>query len=237
MNKKTLYATVTGDIFQPVRLHYELCGRRGLDAAFRRLRCVQHDPPRGRWVWLFDHEAKQLPFKRAYHDLPKQLRPVVIGSFRLQGDSRLLLDVRSCERALAAVPFFDRHIPRDAAKVVEADIVNRLFELDEKLTPEMLFDGTPSHRPDVAKLLADIRESASQASGPAEKLELGLQVLEADAAQALPEIERVPIHYYEDGLVGFELLIRMRQMVAWQHWLGKVDYTLRDAMGEVLKAR
>jgi hypothetical protein len=60
MQGKMLYATVTGEHFQPVRLHYDLLDPQGWERATRRLRCIQHDKPRNRWVWVYDHEAKTI---------------------------------------------------------------------------------------------------------------------------------------------------------------------------------
>ena len=234
MDSKTLMATVTGEPFQPVRLHYELRDLPGLEKAFRRLRCVQRDAPRGRWVWLYDHEAKALPLQKRYRDLPRHLRPVVLGSFYVRGQDQLLLDVRSCERAEAAVPFFDRHIPRAVAKVINADIVNQLFESDPNLTPESLFDREKTAERDPEAMIAVVRESVAQIADPQEKLRVGLEVLEADARRPLPKIERFPVHFYEDGLGGFVLAMKLRQMVAMQHWLGHTEYNLNDVMQLVL---
>src|SRR2546423_985520 len=130
MAEKQLMATVTGEPFQPVRLHYRLLDHKGLLRAFRKLRCIDYDPSGKRWVWLYEHEAKGLRFKRSYPQLPRHLKPIVIGSFFLRTDDELLLDLRSCERAVQAIPFFDRHIPRSVIEVIEAEIANKLFPAD-----------------------------------------------------------------------------------------------------------
>src|SRR3954449_13037931 len=61
----------------------------------------------------------------------------------LRTKETLLLDLRSCERALQAIPFFDTHLPRKLAELEDAEVVNRLFPANEtnlKLTPDALFD-------------------------------------------------------------------------------------------------
>jgi hypothetical protein len=55
-----LLSTLTGEHFQPVRLHYQLFDEDGLTTAFKKLRCVQRDSGQDRWVWLYEHEAKML---------------------------------------------------------------------------------------------------------------------------------------------------------------------------------
>src|SRR5262245_8774194 len=136
MAEKTLLRTITGDCFQPVRLHYRVFDQDGLRTAFQNLRCVQWDRTQDRWVWLYDHEAKTLPFPRSFGQIPGHLRPIIIGSLFPRTEELLLVDLRSCERAMHAIPFFDNHLPRKVARVEEAEVVNRLFSLDNpQLTP------------------------------------------------------------------------------------------------------
>ncbi len=53
----------------------------------------------------------------------------------------------------------------------------------------------------------------------------------------MPEIERLPVHYYEDGIQGFSTALKLRQIVAVQHWLGNPGYTLFDALQAVHNPR
>src|SRR5206468_10951697 len=117
-----------------------------------------------RRVWLYDHE-EGLRFKRSYAEFPEHLRPIVLGSFYLRGKDELLLDLRSCERALLAIEFFDKYIPRSAARVTAAEVVNKLFPAtgNRQLTPDSIFD---------------------------------------QQQRTSSEIERIPVHYYEDSIDG-----------------------------------
>jgi hypothetical protein len=118
VQNETILATTTGELFQPVRLHYLLFDQQGLEQAFKKLRCVEYDPQGRRWVWLFDHEAIRIKLPKAYSTISKDLHPIVIGSFFSRQENQLLLDLRSWERAVAAVPLFDKYIPRHVAKVL-----------------------------------------------------------------------------------------------------------------------
>lgn len=97
MADQPLLATMTGEHFQPVRLHYRVLNRAGLLRAFEKLRCLDYDATRKCWVWLYAHEAKRLRFPRSYAQFPKELHPIVIGAFFLRSKETLLLDLRSCE--------------------------------------------------------------------------------------------------------------------------------------------
>jgi hypothetical protein len=236
MAEKTLLATVTDEHFQPVRLHYQVLDQAGLLRAFRKLRCIDHDPGRGRWVWLYEYEAKKLQFRKSYAQLPKQLHPIVIGSFFLRDKDRLLLDLRSFERALLAIPFFDKHIPRSVARVADAEVVNRLFSAagNEQLTPDRLFDHQPSTVRDPDAEVRRLLDLVAGIEDPQEKFRIMTEDMNARAKEPLPEIERLPIHFYQEGIHGFQLGLRMRQIVALQHWLGNPGYTLFDALREVV---
>lgn len=233
MADQPLLATTTGEHFQPVRLHYRVLNRTGLLRAFEKLRCLDYDPTRKRWVWLYAHEAKRLRLPRSYAQLPKELHPIVIGAFFLRSKEALLLDLRSCERATAAIPFFDTHLPRRLVELEDAEVVNRLFPATKenlKLTPDALFDARIGTGIDPEALVQRLAEKTAHARDPEEKLEIALADLRARAREPLPEFERFPVHHAEDGTGGFELALRLRQMIAMQHWLGHPEYTLGDAI-------
>jgi len=236
MSNRPILATITGEYFQPVRLHYQVFDHSGLLHALKSLRCVNHDPQRQRWVWLYDHEARRLRFKQSYAKISKELRPIVIGSFFIRTKDKLLLDLRSCLRATLAIPFFDKHIPRSVARVTEAEVVNRLFSADDdpQLTPDRIFD----HRPDTAQspehMLRGLCELTARIHDPLARIQIALEQIESSSRQPLPEIERFNVHYYEDGIKGFATFLAARQIVAEQHWLGNSGYTITDAIQSMI---
>jgi hypothetical protein len=236
MGDEPILGTVTGEFFQPVRLHYQVTDPEGLMLAFKKLRCLDRDRTRPRWVWLYDHEARSLPFKQAYAQLPKQLRPVIIGSFFPRADRVLLLDLRSCERALLAIPFFDKHLPRSVAKVTDAEVVNKLFPAtgNASLTPDAIFDRQRASVRDANAAVRRIEEIAANVRDPKEKFELAVEMMKFPTREPLPEVEQLPVHFYEDGIDGFTLALRVRQIVARHHWMGNADYSLFDATQALL---
>ena len=232
MADKPILATMTGEFFQPVRLHYQVLDHDGLLRAFKTLRCVEHDPKQQRWVWLYDHEAKTLQFQRSFAEFPKDLRPIVLGSFFLRTKDKLLLDLRSCERAILAIPFFAKHLPLRVAKVTESEIVNKLFSATEnpQLKPDDLFDSQVSSVRDPAAMMQKIKDRASQVRGFRKRFAIAMEEMDSHARQLTPEIERFPVHYHEDGIDGFTLALRLRQIVAREHWMGNTRFTLLDAI-------
>ncbi|MFI5454855.1 MAG: hypothetical protein ACHRXM_05330 [Isosphaerales bacterium] len=238
MAEEAVMATLTGEHFQPVRLHYRVLDQRGLERAFKTLRCLEYDRTQHRWCWLYEHEARRLRFKQSYSKIPEIMRPIVIGSFFLRPGDQLLLDLRTCERAILAIPFFDKHLPRSVAKVTEAEIVNRLFPAGNRIwSADRLFDRQASTFIDPQAALGRLKDRIAGVSDRQEKLEAAMEEMESSLKQPLPEIERFPIHFYEDGIDGFAAMLRSRQTVALQHWLGNAKYTLMDAVRAGLKSK
>ena len=50
----------------------------------------------------------------------------------------------------------------------------------------------------------------------------------------LPEVERFPSYFYEDGIALLKYSLQSRQYVAMQHWKGNKDYTLGDYITKII---
>ena len=123
-----LCCTTTGEVFQPVRIYYEALKIMKILKVFNNLKCMDFDEARPRWVWLYTGEAAHLGFRKPAVN-PKH--PVVLGSFIRFYDDLIYLDVNSMERALAAITFFDKHLPRAAARLWYVSLINRVFSHKE----------------------------------------------------------------------------------------------------------
>jgi hypothetical protein len=104
---------------------------------------MEFDPTDNRWMWLYKEEAKDIKFTTSYRDIPKEARPIILGSFTWHGEQELRLDVRSFERVIEAIQFFDQKINRKLATVTKLKVVNKLFPAtttaDELSTHHHLF--------------------------------------------------------------------------------------------------
>ena len=83
--ERPLLATMTGEPFQLVRIHYDLSCKKTIEGVFVKMKCMDFDQNLNRWVWNFYAEAKKIKLKSSYNDIPKQHRPIVIGSFFKNG--------------------------------------------------------------------------------------------------------------------------------------------------------
>ena len=231
MPDRPLLVTTTGEPFQPARLHYTVRDHRRLESCLRKLECVGFDKGRNRWVWHFDAEARSLKFKCSWEDVSKH-GPVVLGSFYIRGNSAAELYVRSIERALMAVTFFDEYLPRTVAKITDMDVANRLFSADEcDLTPETLFATTETD------FRRQVEEREALLANPEQMLADFHRQFSGEERKPLPELERFPTHFYEDGIGLLTQVLRLRQRLAMEFWLGNRDVTMIDLIRNSLTGR
>jgi hypothetical protein len=104
--KKYFLTTWTGEPYQLARIHYDVFNRAGIATIFSVLKCMDYDPDRKRWVWLYHGEAKELQFSRPYSSIPEEKHPIVLGSFFSRSDQEMFLNVNSFDRAAKAIVFF-----------------------------------------------------------------------------------------------------------------------------------
>jgi hypothetical protein len=196
---------------------------------------MERDPTQPRWLWLYDFETRALSFQKSCEEIPRDHHPIVIGYFLPKSEDWMVLDLRSFDRAWQAIPFFDRYIPRNVARVTRAEVVNRLFSADEfAVTPDKLFDRPQPPARDPEAVLRTIAEEVRRIGDPGERVQAAAERIEAESKCPSPEIEQFPIHFYEEGIQNFETALKLRQIIAHQHWLGNTSYSMYDIIQEMM---
>ena len=232
---RILLKTMTQEIYMLARIHYDLFDREKIQLIFSKLRCMAYDIE-DRWVWLYKDEAKKLKFEGSYYEIPKERRPIILGSFYSKNDDEMYLNVNSFDRAKKAVVFFDKYIPRTVAMVTDIEILNKIFDSYDGNLPrhEDYFDKGPIEIEDPERSINELKDIIPSIKNPLEKLEIALTYMENSAKEPLPKVERFPIHFYEDGITGLEGSLTMREVIALQHWNGNKDYTFYDLMQQII---
>ncbi|MBK5940164.1 hypothetical protein CCR96_13115 [Halochromatium roseum] len=134
----------------------------------------------------------------------------------------MYLEIRSIERALEGIVFFDAYIKPYMAHVDSISVINKLFSFAEHTMDfSDYFDQEVTINPEESaqQLKADL----SQGKTP-ETLE----------KQSLPLVERFPSYFHEDGVTPLKLLLLSRQTIAIQHFMGNTEYTLHDYMLDIV---
>jgi hypothetical protein len=194
---------------------------------------MDYDPPKNRWVWLFEHEAKNLKLKKPHNQLPREIRPVVIGAFTFRDESHMHLDVRSFERATGAIEFFDKHINREVAKVTSLRVVNKLFEATKEQSQKLLqesadvfFERGDIPRPKSEEIMGMIERLKEEHTDIEARRRVAMEWIEQMALEPLPEIEEIPTNYYEDGIQPLEVSLHMRQSQLLEQWKGNENVNM-----------
>lgn len=228
-------STRTGGLYQPIRLHYRVPNFQKLERVFiKKLLCMDYDPDKERWVWLYTDEASEIEFAKEPDEIEQ---PIVLGSFYRKGKLKLVCDVHSIERAVAAVDFFHAHVSRMTMRLQEISIVNRLFGEDEAYTHnhDQFFDSADVVVKPSKTKLKQLEKSLVQAKTPKAKAKLQNEFLQQQVDHHVPEIERFESHFYDDGIELLYLALQDRQRVAIEHWKGNKDYSLNDLFQEKLE--
>jgi hypothetical protein len=217
---KSVASTTTGELMQPLRFHYELFDKKALLKVFNKLGCINFDPPRQRWVWMYAREAQTLKFKYSREDHPKERRDVVLGSFYIRAageyaksELELLLDLRSFERAVYAAEFFDQRIPRAVAKLSYVDVSNRLLSIEEASMPDFdrLFDTEELRKTNPFQVL-EMLDRFDKNAPDADAQRLIMQAdIQSKMHQTRPDAERLPLSFYEDGAEALQTTLKIRQ--------------------------
>jgi hypothetical protein len=239
--ERQLLKTTTGEIYQPIRIHYELFNKDEVIKVFSKLRCMDYDEENNRWVWLYDKEAKSINLGKASSFVQKKDGTIVLGSFHIRTDREMFLDLRSFERATAAIVFFDEYIKRDDARAKYVDVVNRLFDATDGFAPslDIFFDRNDINL-DAVKISDEFSELASKKEKlDKEQTEALLSSFYEKSKEHYPELERLPVNYYDDNdnIGSLEFILRMRQAVALEHFLGNKDFTSADLIKQMLRGR
>jgi hypothetical protein len=228
---------MTGEPLQPVRLYYSIPNKVAARRIFLALRCMV-DEGSGAWLWHYEEEVSALTFARPRHELPEEVHPIILGRFRFPSKDKMILAVRSGERAIEAAKFF---APLFGEKIVlrRVRVINRYFEASEseggldhldKLLDANVVRIDPQDAEDA------IKAAVAGARTQEEKQRAFFAYHEAHRKKDIPLVEDLPLHPEEETPDFRDLMmtIRLRSIRAFHHWKGN-KLTLGDVIDQVVQ--
>lgn len=240
-SEQKLLCTVTGEPFQPARVYYHVSNKKTVINAFKKLRCMDYDRSRDRWVWAYDNEAQKIHFDRSYKQIPKDMRPLLLGYFIFTSDQEMQLELNSFKRVTLAIEFFQKHINRHAAQVTKLRLVNKMSSVPDnpdgqKIAADLrtLLDSDRVYIPNSQQLLEDIEQIGDEDQEAKDKVIN--DYLTKNLQKELPEVEEILLDDNHEDLGFLVLSLALKQKEAFQHWLGDKDYNQLDAMSELFEA-
>jgi hypothetical protein len=240
-SNKALITTRTGEPYQPTRIYYQVSNPKTVIGAFKKLRCMQFEPRlNDAWRWLYDEETRKLKFEVSYNKIPKEYRPIVLGDFYFRENQEMILDVRSFDRAIKAIEFFDKRLNRRAAEVTKIRVVNKYFDgnaqLDQSyLQPpfDLFFDREDIAIPDPQELEQQLMQIKETVDDQESQIQAFNALMEEKSKEPLPEVEEIPVHFYEDGIGPLQMALTMRSIEAMQHWQGNTAFRQYDLIQQM----
>jgi len=234
-----LLATVTGEPFQPARLYWSIPNRADVARVFGALRCMDEDEKARCWVWLYEAEAASLTFGKPRGLLPAEMHPIVIGRFRMPESNRLVMELRSFDRAIQAAKFFAARLgPKCVLR--RARVINRWFEASEAVAPldglDRVLDSDVV-RIDPADAEKAIAKVLAGARTQEEKVAALARYDEERRRQDVPLVEDFPLAPEEQtpDFRDLALTLSFREIRAAEHWKGNTSVTLADVIHRMVK--
>ena len=241
-DRLNLITNVTGEPYQPVRLYYNISNKESVLNIFRKLQCLEFHSPSDRWYWFYSEEAKKIRFEKSYNKISKENGNISLGYFIFLDNEKMILEVRSFERVLAAISFFKTRLNWRIAEPVKLRLVNKLSSCSVDVNPKPpssfadFFDQDNNvvvHDPEG--LTKEIELISSQYASEIEKNEAITSYMENKSKYPLSEIEEIPVNIHGHGLSILEMALKMRQIEAWEHWEGNKSFTQYDLIQKILK--
>lgn len=235
-SQKQLVSVKTGEPYQPVRIYYQVFKKKTVLTALQKLKCIQYEPGRDRWNWLYEAEAKKLHFDRSYNSLTPADKPLILGYFTFRGEDQMLFDLRSGQRAVVGLDFFDKRFNRYAANPTHLRIVNRLFSVDEMPNREIHPSLDPFFdRENVPCLAREMEEAIDRieqdyADDPEQREQAINQYMDEQLNRSHPEIEEIVIHADKIDRLSLPMALQMRQVEAYEHWRGNFTFRSTDVL-------
>ncbi len=233
----------SGDIFHPVRLYYRLHDKAGVVDIFNNMQCMEFDKPKDRWVWLYTAESARLPFPATYSKYLQSHDPFILGSLFSDNDDEMFLDVRSIERAYQGAAFFNRYLDQSYAEITHAGLVNRLaregktgfrFRFDD------VFDDKKMIVRDGQKIMDELTSLAGQTNEVSRIISVH-SFLEERMQERIPEVEKVPLPFYDDGIEAglsqLRMILTISQVAAIRRWEGHEDITQKEIFNEMFNEK
>ena len=225
---KQLVVTFTGEQYQPSRIYYKCSDKDLLRRKLNGLRCMDfdHDNDNGsRWAWVFADEAKKIELPKSFNEVPRHLRPVGLGSFHIREDE-VFLDIHSYDRVFAGLRFFGKHIPEQILAPYDVTFVNRFFSQDDI---EAGVDPGKNHDKYFANTFStqNIPMKILKEAEDLDNFEMLTEQMDKATKQPIEWVERLPLHK-EETVDSIESTMRMRSLIALEHWNGNTDYSMKD---------
>jgi hypothetical protein len=242
--QKPFLTVETGEAYQPIRLTYHISDKQKLMNHLNTLQCIEAKAQQDSWNWFWKSECDDLHFESLDSYEKKANQALRLGTLTIRKD-KLHIHLPSFKRACLAVPFFHYTLPTDITQIEQADFINKVFGMDERLPhgfSEIFKDE------ELEKVLHEriyayekTQSLCEQAANADEALKILSDYARNESNKKLPYIERYSFstaHTLDPDIVflSFYIFLRSRELVAIRRWFGESGFSVTDAVDETVDA-
>lgn len=249
--QKPFLTVETGEAYQPIRLTYDVHKKDDLVKMLDSLKCCEKNPSGTTWNWFWKDECDELHFESLDTFKKNPSHPLRLGTLTVRNDA-LYLNLPSFKRACLAIPFFYRTIKNETAKIHNADFINKVFGLDERLPHGFAELFKEDELEKIVKQRIEeydnVQGRVEEAKTAEEAFAILSEYTKTESRKRLPYAER---YQFTNGqgyaepedknpdpdviFLGFYIFLRGRELVAIKRWFGETGYTLADAADETIE--
>lgn len=238
------YLTVeTGEAYQPIRLTYDIFQSEQLVQALDEIKCLEKKQTHS-WHWYWRDECDDLHFESLETYQRNLDNPLRLGTLNVR-DNQLIINLPSFKRACLAAPFFHKMISPAIAAVHNADFLNKVFGLDERLPHGFteLFKEQELEKI-VRQRIEDyevVQKRCEEAATAEEAFKIISEYNKTETLKRLPYAERYSfVEGKEENVdpdviyLGFYIFLRSRELVAIRRWFGESGTTLASVAEDII---
>lgn len=242
--QKPFLTVETGEAYQPVRIAYDIVQPDKLIKKFDQLKCIESKSKQGNsWDVFWRDELDDVHFESLETFRKQATNPVRLGTFIIKENS-LYFNLPSFKRACLIVPGLHQLIDSSIIKIKQADFINKVFGLNERLPHGLteIYDDA-----ELEKIMRQrihdyqkINERCEQAATAEEAFAILSEYTHNESHKRLPFAERFLFQEIEGSemdttYLGFYIFLRSRELVAIRRWFGESGFTVGDALEETVE--
>lgn len=242
--QKPFLTVETGEAYQPTRLTFDVKNQEEVISALEKLQCIKKNTSPNSWSWYWHAECDDQHFESVSSFVKNPEKPLRLGTLHLR-ENKLFFNLPSFKRACLAVPFFHKFLGTTAASINQADFINKVFAIDERLPPHGFTELFKEEELDriLNQRISDfdkVKERCEHAASAEEAFSILAEFSHKEAEKRLPYAERYVFDLtMSDDLeiifLAFYIFMRNRELVAIKRWYGQAGYTVADATDEIVE--
>jgi|JFJP01.1.fsa_nt_gi hypothetical protein len=226
---------VANEIFQPVRLHYNILKPSEFFKIIDNLNCIDSIGEIRRWYYCGEILQTKYKIERptGNHEF------WIIGKIKIT-NKEMQFTINSIERTELALTFVDKRFSRKILYLKSMDIYNKLSEHNQENLKfyeplENFFDNKPIKK-HLSESAENLLNRLQHAKNVKESQKILFQFYEMTKHKQQPEYKNFIPTFYDDGIEFFRTTLILHQRLAYEHFIGNTNLTMQELIEKLNKS-